>query len=797
MRWTAMGAAWIAGVCWVQQLPYLPTTGTRWLLLASVAVLSLLASKVLRMRSWCFVLVTVCLAVLWVSWRADSRLDQSLSLSEDNKVTRVVLEVSAMAQQLDDGVRFIATLQPPVPPNMPERVLVDWPGACASGCADSVFPGQRWRMALRLRRPHGRLNIHGFDTQGWLFAQGVRATAVVRGKPERLAHPASRHAGLWVEQLRQGIRERMLRLLVGKREAPVMVALAIGDQQGVSAQDWQVFSLTGITHLVSISGSHVTLIAGLGGGLLAFLWRRSGCQRLSRRTVFIWGSVLVAWLYCLLAGWGVPAQRTFFMLVFAALAFSVRLPLTGLQAVLLAGVTMTVIDPWCILSTGFWLSFGAMMILILIAQRALEQINEDTSRAKRLFTVLLSAAHLQLVMTLATVPVLAYLFQMVSAASLPANAWAIPTITFIATPLALIFSASCLLPISDAWIKPIAWLAHEALVWSLAPVRWLANYPQLSWEVAAMPFVYLVFALLGVVLALVASGSGWRHTGWLFMVPGLLYTPATPKEGGWSLIAFDIGQGGAVLVRTHSRAVLFDTGWRFGEIDAVTRVVLPELRAMGIKHLDRVVISHPDMDHLGGLDSLKAARSIGSLHGSGLGQQQALACQEGQRWEFDGVSFEFVYPRDDCATRELRGALRNRCSCVLRVTGAWHSALLTGDIDHEAERSLVKMGVSPVDIVIMPHHGSSTGSSLGFIKALQASHAIAQTGHHNRFGHPDVSVIKRWETNGTRTWVSAHDGAIAVESIPTGLSVQSARQTRKRYWHESTEHRTERVEPVP
>jgi competence protein ComEC len=797
MRWTAMGAAWVIGVCLVQQLPYLPTTGTRLLLVASVAVLCLLAIQVLRVRSWGLVLAVVCLAVLWVSWRADIRLGHGLSLSEDNRVTRVVLEVSAMAQQLDGGVRFIATLQPPVPPNMPRRVLVDWSGACASGCADSVFPGQHWRMALRLRRPHGRLNIHGFDTQAWLFAQDVRATAVVRGKPERLANPANSHAGLWVEQLRQRIRERMLRLLVGKREAPVMVALAIGDQQGVSAQDWQVFSLTGITHLVSISGSHVTLIAGLGGGLLALLWRFSGCQRLARRTVFIWGSVLVAWLYCLLAGWGVPAQRTFFMLVFAALALSLKIPVTGLQAVLLAGVTMTVIDPWCVLSTGFWLSFGAMLILILIAQRALDQINGDETRAKWSLTVLLSAAHLQLVMTLATVPVLAYLFQMVSAASLPANAWAIPTITFIATPLALVFSASCLLPVSDAWIKPIAWLAHEALVWSLAPVRWLANYPQLSWEVAAMPFVYLVFALAGVVLALMVSSSPWRYVGWLFMVPGLLYTPATPSEGAWSLVAFDIGQGGAVLVRTRSRAVLFDTGWRFGEIDAVTRVVLPELRAMGIKHVDHVVISHPDMDHLGGLDSLKAARSIGSLHGSGLGRQQALACRAGQRWEFDGVTFEFVYPSDDCATRELRGELRNRCSCVLRVRGAWHSALLTGDIDHEAERSLVKMGVSPVDIVMMPHHGSATGSSLGFIKALKARHAIAQTGHHNRFGHPDASVIKRWQTNGARTWVSAHDGAIVVESTPAGLSVQSSRESRKRYWHDSTERSIENVQPAP
>jgi len=784
MRWTAMGAGWIAGVCWVQQLSVLPSVGARWLLFVAALVWCLVASCVVRVRSLGFSVALICLAVLWVSWRADARLAEGLSLQEDNKVTRLVVEVSAMAQQLDGGVRFVATLQSPVPPDVPRRVLVDWPGACVSGCVDAIYPGQRWRMALRLRRPHGRLNPNGFDTQAWLFAQGVRATAVVRGQPERLADPMSPHAGLWIEQLRQRIRKRMLQLLTGKREAPVMVALAIGDQQGVSAQDWQVFSLTGITHLVSISGSHVTLIAGLGGGLLAFLWRLSRYQRLSQRVVFIWGSVLVAWLYCLLAGWGVPAQRTFFMLLCAALALSLRVPVTGLQAVLLAGVTMTVIDPWCVLSTGFWLSFGAMMILILIAQRSVEQIATQESRGKRLIKLLQSAAYLQFVMTLATVPVLAYLFQVVSAASLPANAWAIPTITFIATPLALIFSASCLLPVSDAWIKPIAWLAHESLVWSLAPVRWLANYPQLSWEVAAMPFGFLVFALLGVVTALAVSNPVWRHTGWLLMVPGLLYTPAAPEQGGWTLTAFDIGQGGAVLVRTRTSAVLFDTGWRFGDIDAVSRVVLPELRAMGIWHLDRVVISHPDMDHLGGLESLRAGRSIGTLHASGLPAHQARACQAGQRWRSDGVDFEFVHPSDDCASRKLHGVLRNRCSCVLRVTGTWHSILLTGDIDQEAERSLIKQGLAPVDMVMMPHHGSSTGSSAGFIKALQAGHAVAQTGHHNRFGHPDPMVIKRWQTQGTRTWVSAQDGAIVAQSGSSGLRVQSVRASRKRYWHE-------------
>lgn len=789
MRGTGGAVGWLVGIVCVHTWPTLPTSGARWVCALLILLMVLAALKFKRLRPVLVILMGCCLAVLWACWRADVRLADRLHPSEDNRVSRVAVAVVSLPQVVDGGVRFIAELLAPVPPALAKRVLVDWPGACTDGCAKRVTPGQRWRMALRFRQPQARQNFFGFDAQAWLFAQGVGAIARVRGEPRLLSAPARPSLLVAVQGLRDRIRRRLLRVLKGQREAPVLVALAIGDQQGVSSADWQIFNLTGITHLVSISGSHVTLIAALGGGMLAWMWRRlrwrgrSAAERVPVRVVFVWGSLAMALLYCLIAGWGVPAQRTFFMLALMALAFGARLPVSGPQAVAWAGVAITALEPWAVLSTGFWLSFGAMAVLIAMAQVVWQAGQSREDRWSRWRALAWEMTGLQVMITLATLPVLAYLFNMVSFASLPANAWAIPMVTFVATPLALLLSVFSLLPIPDAWLWPLAWLAHQSLVLSLAPVRWLAQFSGLSWEVPTMPLPLLLLSLAGVGGALLLPVLRWRPLGWCLMLPGLLYRPPVPGEGGWQLTAFDVGQGGALLVQTRTQVLLFDTGWRFGPIDAGARVILPELRARGIRRLDYVVVSHPDIDHIGGLATLEQQRAIGRLYASGLPDGQATACRSGQAWAVDGVRFSFIHPQDDCSGQRLQGVLRNRCSCVLRVDGAWHSVLLTGDIDQAGERDMLKHGLEPVTVVTMPHHGSRTGSSPALVTMTGAAHAIAQAGHRNRFDHPAPEVVRRWQSAGAKTWVSSRDGALVFQSRAAGLMVQSARQARQRFWH--------------
>lgn len=790
---------WVGGVIVVQRLPELPSGAWRLAIAVLVLLLCLtglgFARGLSALRPMLLALALFLLAILWASWRADVRLAQALHPDEDNKVTRVTLLLAALPEQVDGGVRFIGLVDAN-PARWPERVLVDWPGACAGACDNALEPGQRWRMALRFRSPHGRMNAHGFDTAGWLFEKGVLATATVRGKPKRLDDASVWDPSLWVVRVRSHIRARMLHLLKDLPEAPVMIALSIGDQQGVSADDWKVFNTTGITHLVSISGSHVTLIAALGAGFVVVFYRRLRwrsrplSESWPTRLVFVWSAVVVAFFYCLLAGWGVPAQRTFFMLVCAAIGFSGRLPLSGYQAVAWAAAIMTVLDPWAVLSTGFWLSFAAVTTLIAIAEQAPQRGSVAQTRWQRFCWVLMTAARLQWVMTIGTTPILAYLFYQVSFASMPANAWAIPWITFVATPLALVLSAACLLPLPDVWLSPLAWLAHESLYWSLRPVRWLAGFEVLAAEVSAMPLIWLVLGLLGVMAAVTLPPTRWRGLGCGVMLAGLLYRPSAPPVGGWQLTVFDVGQGGSALLQTNTKTLLFDTGWRFGAVDAVQRVVLPELKARGITVLDRVVISHPDSDHVGGLETLQAQRSVSALIGSGV--PKATPCRRDQAWTEDEVRFEFLYPLDDCAQQSLKGASRNRCGCVLLVTGRWHSALLTGDIDVVAENQIINdqasHGRAAIDVISMPHHGSRTGSSEPFVGWSQAKHAVAQAGHHNRFGHPHQSVIDRWQALGTQTWVSAQHGAMQFDSTAGSLQVRSAATQRRRYWHGQHPH---------
>ncbi len=792
MQASWIGAGWLIGICVAQQWTQLPGMLSVWVGTSACFALLLASWCLANWRSVLLPVLAALLAMGWVAWQAQARLEDGLVGREDDKVTRVRVLVSDLPTPASDGVRFTGVLLAPVPQGLPRKVMVFWPKACTGNCTDPVEPGQQWRMALRFRRPVSRLNFAGMDGESWMFAQGLRATATVRGQPERLADAGGWQPSLWIEQVRSAIRKRLHRLLGSAREVNVMVALAIGDQQGVSREDWAVFNLTGITHLVSISGSHVTLIAALGAAVVAGTWRRLGwrgrmlIERVPVRLVFVWAAGVLAFLYCLLAGWGVPAQRTFFMLAAGAVGLSGRLPLTGTQSVLAAGVVMTVLDPWAVLSTGFWLSFGAMVILIMLAEQVALSVSIRQTRWASIQQAVWVAARLQWIMTLAITPVTIYLFQQLSLIGLLANAWAIPWITFLATPLALLLSALCLVPVPDGWLDPVAWLAHATLYGSLAPVRWLAGFEWLAIETRAIGWWELGLGIAGVGLALLMPPWRGRWLTWLLLLPSITSSTPPPANGGWRLTAFDVGQGGAVLVQTRTSNVLFDTGWRYGDADAVERVILPELRALGVKHLDYVVISHPDNDHVGGLDRLQQTRSLGRLIGSGLQRADVLACQAGQFWEIDEVRFEFVHPYSDCSSKALAGLERNRCSCVLAVYGKHHRALLTGDIDASVEKGLLSHFSGSFDVVMVGHHGSHTSSDPTWVRHVRAVHAVAQAGHYNRFGHPHREVVKRWQSAGSKLWVSSVDGAVRFESGAQGLDVTSARQARRRYWHNPT-----------
>ncbi len=800
--------AFVAGAGLLHLSPRLPGVGAAWLL-AGVCVASIAAGMRLRHqggRVLASMALGLCAGLLNACLQAQWRLDDALSDDRQDAVSRLVLRVAGLPDGDARSQRFIAELDGPAPRGIPSRIQVTWlapPGPHAR--LPLLAPGQVWRMALLLRRPRGLLNPAAPDAEGRMFAQGLRATGTVRGQPRLLADQPWATPGIAIERARHRVREGLRAALGEHRYAPVMIALAIGDQAGVAREDWLLFNRSGITHLVSISGMHVTSIAGIAGLLVAALWRRARwrgtglAERMPARVAGGAAAAAVALMYCLLAGWGVPSRRTFFMLSVVLAAAVSRLPLSADRVLACAAAAVVALDPWAPLSAGFWLSFGAVAVLLRIADAP---VDADAGWRRRCAARLMQAVRLQLMVTLGLTPLLAFLVHQVSLGSPLANAVAIPAVTFIVTPLALLCAALSVVPGAQGLAALAGGAGLQAFDLTMAPVAWVGSAAWASAPVAAAPWPWLLLAVAGMVWALQARGWPARRLGWACMLPLLFWRPDRPEPGHWRLSAMDVGQGSAILVETASQTLLFDAGPRhYGGSDAGERVVAPFLQARGIGQLDVLVLSHADLDHVGGVRAVLAAvpalRSYASFdlqaflrRDAGMQQETGGAalpslprdmkpCLRGEGWEADGVAFTFLNP---ARTGSKAGQDRNADSCVLLVQGLAHSLLLTGDVG-TAQESALAGALPPVDVVMAPHHGSASSSGRDLVAASAAGHVIAQAGHLNRFRHPARAVELRWERAGAAFWRSDRDGAVMASSGPEGLEVWAERERGRRYWH--------------
>lgn len=811
----------------VQSLPALPGAFPLIMAFAAVAILSA-GVFALRRHAWAcrlrFLLVLLWGAALGLAYTAalaQLRLADSLDEGNQDKVSRVVLRVAGLARVNADSRVFEAEVVSSRPAGVPSRIQVSWNAAAYSGPYGAsratpaefpeLAPGQVWRMALTLRRPHGVHNPHGFDYESHLFAQGIRAVGRVRGTPVLLEDDPWQSLPVAAERLRHRVRAAVSPFIEGKRYGSVLLALSIGDQAAIPAADWQVFNRAGLSHLIAISGGHITMIAALGGLTVLWAWRRCRfggrmlAERVPAQIAASLAALLVAWLYCLLAGWGVPARRTFLMLAVLAGAHVFRVPLTASRLLCLAALAVVLLDPWAILASGFWLSFGAVWVLMASASWwGRHMRHARISRSKALVLGLAAATILQLAITVALMPILALLFNEVSLVSPLANAYAIPLVTFIVTPLSLLLALFAVLPGLELAAAATAWLGHAVLDVLMRPTAWLAGLELASVGVAAAPAWATLFAVSGLLLAAMPYGLPMRRAAWLLVLPALFWRAERPPPGGWNLFALDVGQAGSLVVQTARHVLVFDTGLRSGpESDGGARIVLPFLKALGERAIDVLVVSHADIDHAGGVRSLLSSMPVQQSYSSFdlrayLGREAGLlglagqlpvmplamsACEYGAAWRIDGVAFEFLWPLPGEAGKGSKTPVRpNDAACVLRIRGKHHSILLTSDIGVAQERILVDRGLAGVDVVAVGHHGSAGSSGAAFVRAADADHAVAQAGAWNRYGHPSPRVQRRWEAAGARFWRTDMDGAVSFRSRPEGLAVQSSRQARRRYW---------------
>ena len=687
------------------------------------------------------------------------------------------------------------------------------PKAADSRCTVCVAPGERWQFTVRLKQPHGSRNPFGFDYERWLWEQGLGATGYVRAAaphpaPEKIGQPHPLDVRAWRDRARLHAREAVYRTLLPAASPPtpaapqdaatpgaapttplaesaagIVAALLMGDQRAISQPDWAVFRTTGVSHLLSISGLHITLFAWLAGIFIQTVWRQSArmgwvapCLWLPATAAAWWGGVALAAAYAWFSGWGVPAQRTCLMLLCMALLRSRGLAWPWWCTLATAAAAVVLVDPWALLQAGFWLSFVAVAVLFGSSQRPRPA---GTLWHQQLRAGMRTFAHAQLAITLVLAPLTLLLFGQVSVVGLVANALAVPLMTFIITPLALA---------GVAW--PALWqLAAWLLQGLVLCLHYLAALPGASYHAAIAPWWAGVLGVAGGLMAMQRLPVPWRLAAALGLLPVLLWQAPRPAQGQFELLAADVGQGSAILVRTRTHSLLFDSGPQYSTTsNAGERVLVPLLDALG-EQPEWLLLSHQDTDHIGGATALLAARPhmqlLGSISAEHPLQQlrPVMPCTTGQTWQWDGVTFSILHPTEHEQTQPTLPD--NAMSCVLHISNGQRSALLAGDVGTAQERAIIaRQQAEPAslraDILLVGHHGSKTSTSAAWLDAVQPRWAVIQQGYLNHYRHPHPGVLQRLQERHITTTLSESCGAAWWHSSNNQLHCERAQS--RRYW---------------
>ncbi|HSI37751.1 MAG TPA: DNA internalization-related competence protein ComEC/Rec2 [Methylotenera sp.] len=528
-----------------------------------------------------------------------------------------------------------------------------------------------------------------------------------------------------------------------------------------------------------MSGLHITMLSGLVFGLVGFCWRRIPrlVMYLPTRKAATTAGVIAALLYALIAGFSVPTQRTLYMLmVFAFVLWSGR-QFAISQVLAIALLIVVLLDPWSVISPGFWLSFGAVTMLAYALGARIGQSHW-----------LIAALKTQWAVTIGMLPLLLVMFNQTSIISPIANAFAIPLISFVVTPLALLGS---FLPVD----MPLH-LSYQVLTGCMWALNWLNQSSIVTWQQHAPPVWTLLPAVLGVLWLLLPRGFPMRWLGLVGFLPIFLVIPAKPILGDMKVTVLDVGQGLSVVVQTATHTLLYDAGPKYSEqSDAGSRIVVPYLRGEGVKTLDGFVVSHNDIDHSGGMQAVLSLMPIAWLANSFEPEVEMpvatrrIPCFSGQSWVWDKVEFEMLYPNfesyDNAALKD------NNRSCVLKITSQSGSMLLTGDIEKESERYLLETNPEGLksDVMIVPHHGSKTSSTTDFITRVNPSASVFTVGYLNRFGHPKPVVVERYREADSLLYRSDYDGALEVDFVSNAtnkheIMIQSWRNKNRRYWQD-------------
>ena len=699
----------------------------------------------------------------------DSRL--ASQLAGDSILTRV--RIVDFPRSNGQSVSFVAV--PVENPRLPERIRVSWFKPPVA-----IYFGDIWRFELRLRRPRGTSNPGDFDYESWAFRERIGATAYVVNS--RRNHLLDTGVLGMTDRLRARFVRRVSGLMAGSEHSAVLAALAVGARHLVSTEQWDRYARTGTSHLMAISGLHIGLAAGGGyfiacviGGLLG------GRSNVHETAIVV--ALFVAVLYALVSGLAVPAQRASLMIAIAAVAVLRRRIACPMAIVSASCMVIAVLTPLATLAPGFKLSFAAVVTLLWLARRYENAATTRSPPWTRIAITLRQLGTVQLLLLFGLLPITVIIFGRIVFAAPAVNLIAVPLFSLLTVPLTLVgfLLDGPLQPLGDQVLllaaRSIGLIEH--IIVAAAAIPWGAHSVP---EISGVAWMYI---MLPVVWAVAPPGWPGRHLAWLAITAAVLYIPAGPARGCVTIQVLDVGQGLAAVVRTQNHVLLFDTGpsFRSGGSSA-SSVILPFLESRGIDRIDRLVVSHSDLDHAGGVRAIVAGIELGQVvAGEPLSDLTGTfrRCRAGEHWTYDGVGFHFLHPPAEAVYSG------NDASCVLQIEAGPYRLLLTGDIERHVEAALVRArAIGPVEVVVVPHHGSGTSSSMAFVRALRPAIAIVSAGFHNRWGFPKDDVVQRWQAVGAEVLETATSGAISIRMCEDAnrVQVRQHRQERRRIWHE-------------
>jgi len=709
-------------------------------------------------------LVFFLLGFAWMGVISTQVLNAQIAEKYLNKPILVTGEIIELPEKTKRNTKFFFKAKSP----FKGQLKLSW-YARKKAFVPDLQVGDTWELLLKIKRNNGYQNLGGFDYEQWLFYKHIDATGYVKTSPSNQLINTNRSISS-INKIRQIIRQTLSPILTQQEFGGVLNALVIGDRSLITNQHWELFRATNTTHLSVISGLHIGLISGLIFLLMQFLWRQSMylCLKVPAPIVAAYFGLIAALLYALIAGFSIPTSRAFIMASVVFLSIILRRHHNTWQLYGIALFLVLLNNPISVFSIGFWLSFYVVAVIIYGTRQ-----HQQKHWLYRLI-------YIQLLISLSTLPLTIWFFSTGSIISPIANLLAIPAFSFAVTPLALI---GALLTFSGLeYLAMIVFsVANQVLIYLAMILQQLQQFEFSQWHYAQTSSIDLALFILATLIAISPKGLKLR---WLSIpILGLMFITPVQKIPRNSVLitVLDVGQGLANVVQTSNHTLLFDTGAKYSSgFNLGDSVIIPFLHAKHIQHLDKVIISHGDNDHIGGFKSISENFEIKEILTSVPEKIQAKTtrCQAGQQWQWDGVSFTILSPNKNT---QLKG---NNTSCVLKISTAKHSALLTGDIEKEAESHLLKNTPQKLKstLLIAPHHGSKTSSTQPFLTAVSPTLALFSSGFKNRFQHPHKTIIARYQYNNIKTLNTNCTGQIDILLNHT-LTIQTHRKNAKRYYH--------------